>query len=76
MMTDDIRRHSNGCIDFDFCRAEAIALRRQARGEAGFRLGAATTAMMSGAIGFATVTPAAMDNDSVVAARIAPTRAR
>ena len=36
-MTDTIRRHPDGSIDFDFYRADAVALRRQAMRDAGMR---------------------------------------
>ena len=73
-MTDDVRRHPNGCIDFDFYRAEAVVLRRQAQRSAGLRLRLAIKAVMSGAIGFATVTPATPRGESAVAAPATHTR--
>jgi hypothetical protein len=58
-MTDDIRRHPNGCIDYDFYRAQAVALRRQAMRDIGPGLAGVGTAIMAGGLGFATVIPAA-----------------
>jgi hypothetical protein len=56
-MTDEIRRHSDGSIDFDFYRAEAGARRREAQ-RAALRHGAVGASVMAGALGFAVVIPA------------------
>ena len=60
-MTDDVRRHPNGCIDFDFYRTRATALRGQAmRDAATLRLASAGAVVMAGALGFALVIPPAI----------------
>ena len=55
-MSDDVRRHPDGSIDFDFYRAEAVQLRRQALRDA-LRSANAGTSVMAGALGFAIVIP-------------------
>ena len=62
-MSDDVRRHCDGSIDFGFYREKATALRRQAFRET-FRP-AAAGAVMAGGLGFAIVIPPALDYASV-----------
>jgi hypothetical protein len=58
--THDIRRHPDGSIDFDFYRASAAELRRQAmRDNRTLRVASAGAVVMAGAIGFALVVPSA-----------------
>ena len=55
-MTDEIRRHPDGSIDFDFYRSDAASRRREARRGA-LRHGVAGASVMAGALGFALVIP-------------------
>lgn len=58
--TSTVRRQSSGSIDYDFYRAQAHALRRQAlRDAAAMRSGSVGALVMAGALGFAIVVPAA-----------------
>jgi hypothetical protein len=60
-MTDEIHRHPDGSIDFDFYRIQATALRGQAmRDAATLRLASAGAVVMAGALGFALVIPSAV----------------
>ena len=57
-MTDEFRRHPDGSIDFDFYRARATTLRRQAMRDAfTLRTGSAGALVMAGALGCAVVVP-------------------
>jgi hypothetical protein len=59
-MTPDVRRRSDGSIDFDFYRTRAATLRRQAlRDMATQRLAPLGARVMAGALGFAIVIPSA-----------------
>lgn len=72
-MNEDIRRHPNGPIDFDFYRTRGVALRRQAMRDAGMRIASAgASSVMAGALGFAIVIPSttASIRDHVAAERI------
>ena len=58
--THDVRRHSDGSIDFGFYRASTTALRGQAkRDNRALRVASAGAVVMAGAIGFALVVPPA-----------------
>ena len=53
-----VRRHPDGSINFDFYRASAAALRRQAmRDSPALRTASASALVMAGALGFAVVIP-------------------
>jgi hypothetical protein len=65
-MSDEVRRRPNGSIDYDFYRAEAERLRRQAIRDAA-RSTAGGAAVMAGALGFALVIPSAAPVDRVAA---------
>lgn len=70
-MTDqtEVRRHADGSIDYDFYRARAHALRRQAlRDTKMLPMASAGALVMAGALGFALVVPSAA---SVVREQIA-----
>jgi hypothetical protein len=56
----DVRRHDDNSIDFDFYRTRSIALRRQAmRDSLTLRTASAGALVMAGAVGFAIVIPSA-----------------
>ena len=60
-MTPDVRRHSDGSIDFDFYRNRAAMLRNQARREAATRwIAPMDVRVIAGALGFAIVIPSAI----------------
>lgn len=77
-MTDDARCLPGGTIDFDFYRAQGIALRRQAMRNAGLRLTSAATSVMAAAPGFAVVISSGTGHagEPVDAFRIAPFQRR
>ena len=76
-MTENVHRHPDGAIDFDFYRAEAAALRRQALREGlGLQSAAVGAAVMVAAVGFATVVPHASLDDRIAAIFSHPTLTR
>jgi hypothetical protein len=78
-MIDEFRRHPDGSIDFDFYRARATTLRRQAmRGACTLRTTSAGALVMAGALGFAVVIPSVATpmRDRLAAAWPSSTRTR
>jgi len=60
-MTTDVRRHSDGSIDFDFYRKRAAMLRNQAMREVATQwIAPVAVRVMAGALGFAIVIPSAI----------------
>jgi hypothetical protein len=72
------RRHADGSIDFDFYRARAADLRRQAMRDVANQHIAPAFTVMAGALGFALLLPSTSGGrrDLIGAASTKPRRAR